>query len=279
MLTTALAAQNFAISLDEGIRRYWNGEYEATILVLAPTCAMDAPAGEKLECHKYLAFSHVALGDDMEAQAQFARLLATDPGYRLDPSLVSPKILVRFETARQELAKSVYEEGKLAYQAEEFARAVELLDRTLELDPTHELAREYRELSEERQHLKDARAATLNASPPAQTAPTPQPAAELEEKVYRLTSDINRPVLIQRVQPEYPRGARNRRIEGSVVVSVVIDQSGAVTQSKIVRSVDAHLDRAALEALEGWRYRPATLNGFPVAVYGIIELSFQLEGS
>lgn len=278
----ALLAQSFDVALDEGIRRYWNGEYEATIDVLEGACTMNASSGEKIECHKYLAFSLVALGAEDEAREQFTRLLSTDPGYRLDESLVSPKILVRFERARQDLAQSIYRDGKAAYQGEDFARAIELLDQTLELDPTNELAEEYRELGRERMRLSEARAVVSSMpsveEPPA-PVPAPKPAAELEDKVYRLTSDINRPVLLERVAPEYPRMARLRRVEGSVVVSIVIDRNGLVTQSKIIRSADGHLDQAALDAVEAWRYQPATLNGFPVAVHGIIELSFRLEGS
>jgi len=275
----ALLAQSFDLALDEGIRRYWNGEYEATIDVLEPACTMNASSGEKIECHKYLAFSLVALGADDDAREQFSRLLSRDPGYRLDESLVSPKILVRFERARQDLAQSIYHNGKAAYHSEDFAKAIELLDQTLRLDPTNELAAEYRELGQERMRLSEAReAVAAPAEPPAPVA-APKPAAVLEDKVHRLTSDINHPVLLERVAPEYPRMARLRRVEGSVVVSIVIDRNGLVTQSKIIRSVDVHLDRTALDAVEAWRYQPATLNGFPVAVYGIIELSFELDDS
>jgi len=273
----ALLTQSVNLALDEGIRRYWNGEYEATIDVLEPACAMNASSGETIECRKYLAFSLVALGDDDDAREQFSRLLSTDPGYRLDESLVSPKILVRFERARLDLAQSIYKNGKAAYQHEDFAEAIELLDEALRLDPTNELNQEYRELAQERMRLSEDRLAVAAKPPPAPVA-TPRPAAELEDKVYRLTSDINRPVLLERVAPEYPRMARLRRVEGSVVVSIVIDRNGRVTQSKIIRSVNVHLDRAALDAVATWRYQPATLNGFPVAVYGIIELSFELDG-
>jgi hypothetical protein len=49
----------------------------------------------------------------------------------------------------------------------------------------------------------------------------------------------------------------------------------------ITKSTEALLlsTMTALDAVEAWRYQPATLNGFPVAVYGIIELSFKLDGS
>ncbi len=127
--------------------------------------------------------------------------------------------------------------------------------------------------------MSEARAIANAHEPP----PTPEPVAaskpapEPEDKVYRLTSDITRPVLVQRVAAEYPRAARLRRVEGSVVLSVVIDRDGWVTQSKVIRSVSERVDQAALDAVEAWRYQPATLNGFPVAVYRNIELSFHLE--
>lgn len=111
ILAAALLAQNFDLALDEGIRRYWNGEYEATVNVLETACAMTESSGERLECHKYLAFSHIALGADDEAREQFTRLLSADPGYRLDETLASPKILVRFDTARKALANSIYDNG------------------------------------------------------------------------------------------------------------------------------------------------------------------------
>ncbi len=80
ILGVAVSAQSFELALDEGIRRYWNGEYEETILVLEPACNLNASSGEKLECHKYIAFSHVALGDDNEALRQFGhRTLELDP--------------------------------------------------------------------------------------------------------------------------------------------------------------------------------------------------------
>ncbi len=280
ILAITLAAQSFELALDEGIRRYWNGEYEATIDVLETACAMDADSGEKLECHKYLAFSHVALGEDNEAVNEFIALLSTDAGYRLDESLVSPKIILRFEGARSDLASSVYDNAKEAYQEQNFDDAVQLFERTMLLDPAHELAHEYAQLCRERIRLSKAPSAIdARELTPAADLPAPRPAAALEDKVYWLTSDIRPPVLLQRVSPQYPRTARLRRTEGSVVVSVVIDKNGLITQSKVIRSATDPLDRAAIDAVMQWQYEPATLNGFPVAVYRIIELSFTLDGS
>lgn len=266
-------------ALDEGIRRYWNGEYQATIEVLQPACTASAPSDESLECRKYLAFSHIALGDEPEAEHELTQLLSMDPGYRLDETLVSPKILQYFDRARSDLATAVYDEGKAAYRKGDLEGALERFERVLVLDATNELAAEYAELCRERMRVIQARAEAERPEPaPADTVPTPV-APEREDKVYRLTSEILRPQLVTRVTPEYPRTARVRRDEGAVVVSVVIDANGRITQPKVIRSVSEHLDRAALEALEKWRYEPARLNGLAVAVYSIIELSFVLNGS
>lgn len=275
----AFSAQSFELALDEGIRSYWNGDYEATIDVLRTACAMNASSGEKIECHKYLAFSHVALGSDDEASREFIELLSADAGYRLDDSLVSPKILARFEQARRELASSVYDNAKDAYQSERFDDALALFERAVRLDTTHELAREYAELSRERIRLIEAPSVAAARPPPPPPVAPAKPATELDDTVHWLTSEISRPLLVKRVSPRYPQSARLRRAEGSVVISVVIDKNGLITQSKVIRSVSEQLDRAALDAVGEWQYEPATLNGFPVAVYGIIELSFTLNGS
>jgi len=58
--------------------------------------------------------------------------------------------------------------------------------------------------------------------------------------------------------PSYPLAARRRGTEGTVVVRLSISRTGAVIGLEVVRSSgSALLDRAALEALERWRFKPA----------------------
>jgi len=77
------------------------------------------------------------------------------------------------------------------------------------------------------------------------------------------------------VTPAYPREARRDRLEGTVVLRVIVGLDGAVErgQTKVVRSVSG-LDAAAIAAIEGWRFTPALGHaGRPVRV--IIEVPFQ----
>ena len=66
--------------------------------------------------------------------------------------------------------------------------------------------------------------------------------------------------------PAYPVAARERAMEGSPVVEIWIDEHGQVNDVAIVESAGGLLDGAVLEAVAGWRFSPATLQGVPVSV-------------
>ncbi|WP_297733518.1 energy transducer TonB [uncultured Maricaulis sp.] len=63
---------------------------------------------------------------------------------------------------------------------------------------------------------------------------------------------------VELVAPEYPRGAERRGIEGTVRVSYSIDADGRVVNAEVVEATpEGVFDRAALAAIEAWRYAPA----------------------
>lgn len=63
---------------------------------------------------------------------------------------------------------------------------------------------------------------------------------------------------IERVAPEYPRGAERRGIEGSVRVTYSVAPTGEVVNAEIAEATPAGVfDRAALSAIESWRFAPA----------------------
>ena len=71
----------------------------------------------------------------------------------------------------------------------------------------------------------------------------------------------------------------DERIQGVVVVSGVVLSDGALTDVRVVRSLDAKygLDQEALKAARQWRFVPGTKDGVPVAVQISIELTFTLK--
>jgi periplasmic protein TonB len=83
--------------------------------------------------------------------------------------------------------------------------------------------------------------------------------------------------LIDRVQPDYPPLARGARIQGTVVLRAVISRDGTIENLQVV-SGHPMLVRAAVDAVQRWRYRPYLLNGEPVEVETQVTVNFILSG-
>src|ERR1700684_1627788 len=83
-------------------------------------------------------------------------------------------------------------------------------------------------------------------------------------------------VLITRVHPVYPPLARQTRISGTVRLHAIISKSGSV-ESLEVLSGHPLLVRAAMDAVQQWRYKPTLLNGEPVEVDTTIDVIFSLN--
>jgi TonB family protein len=81
--------------------------------------------------------------------------------------------------------------------------------------------------------------------------------------------------LTKRVPPEYPEEARQKRIQGTVVLNATIRKDGSVTVQSVA-SGDPVLSPAAIKAVRHWHYEPTLLNGQPVEVKTQIQVVFML---
>jgi TonB family protein len=95
-------------------------------------------------------------------------------------------------------------------------------------------------------------------------------------QVYSVGGDVTSPSVIYKVEPAYTEDARQQKIAGTVVLSVVVGTDGLAHDINISRSLDSGLDRQAAEAVAQWHFAPGTLNGEPVAVRAVIEVNFKL---
>jgi TonB family protein len=84
------------------------------------------------------------------------------------------------------------------------------------------------------------------------------------------------PILITQVSPIYPLSARASRIEGVVVVHVLIDKEGRVKKADVVDG-DPLLTQAALDAVRQWRFKPSTLGGAPAEAEVTVDVNFKLK--
>ena len=78
------------------------------------------------------------------------------------------------------------------------------------------------------------------------------------------------------VAPEYPDVARKAGIEGDVVLRVNVSEEGRVTGLKVLDGPPI-LARAAVKAVQQWRYHAWYVNGRPAAVVTTIVVSFRLH--
>ena len=83
--------------------------------------------------------------------------------------------------------------------------------------------------------------------------------------------------LISQVQPVYPAMAQRARVQGTVVLSAVISQDGRIENLRVL-SGHPWLVKAAMDAVQQWRYRPYLLTGQPVEVETQVTVNFMLNG-
>jgi len=87
------------------------------------------------------------------------------------------------------------------------------------------------------------------------------------------------PVVILRVPPVYPDEARKNGIQGEVQVQILVGADGSVKEAKVIKNESGakDLEKAALEAVNKWKFEPGKLNGKSVEVNVIIPIRFKLQ--
>jgi TonB family protein len=102
---------------------------------------------------------------------------------------------------------------------------------------------------------------------------------EAVDGVKRIGGDVIGPVLIYVPEPEYTELARQDKVQGFVLISLVVDEQGLPQHVHVSRGLGDGLNEKALEAVRQYRFNPASENGKPVAVYLNVEVNFELAAS
>ncbi len=113
---------------------------------------------------------------------------------------------------------------------------------------------------------------------PSEPQPEPEPIKPevIEGQVVDLTPDVVRPEIVSRVNPSYPPIAQQKKIEGTVIIGVLISERGDVAEAKVLRGSGYGLNEAALSAVRKWRFRPAVKEGKRVKVWMTYPIVFKL---
>jgi len=113
-------------------------------------------------------------------------------------------------------------------------------------------------------------ASVQRESSAAEAAPQPTSGPDLQA----LAAQLQR---TRYVPPQYPDSAMEDRISGTVTVQYVVDAKGRTKNVRVTESSPRGVfDRAAIDAIREWRYRPATYNGQPVEVPVRTLIRFEL---
>ena len=83
------------------------------------------------------------------------------------------------------------------------------------------------------------------------------------------------PVKVRHVNPVYPQEAQDAKVEGVVILEIVVGADGRVEDTRVLRSIPL-LDQAAIDAVTEWEFQPTLLNGAPTRVVMTVTINFTL---
>jgi TonB family protein len=111
-----------------------------------------------------------------------------------------------------------------------------------------------------------------------QFAKVPADFKALVDSLHPVRADgrIKNPTLMRNTRHEYPPIARAVRIQGVVILEILIDVDGHVRAARVLRSIPL-LDEAALACVRQWVFKPSVVSGASVAVLMNITESFVLQ--
>jgi TonB family protein len=111
--------------------------------------------------------------------------------------------------------------------------------------------------------------------PPSGSGPSSNKSS-LDPTALKVGGAISPPRRLVNVNPVYPPDAKEARVQGVVILEVLIGQDGKVENSRILRSIPM-LDQAAADAVRQWEFTPTLLNGNPVKVVMTVTVNFTLQ--
>jgi len=85
------------------------------------------------------------------------------------------------------------------------------------------------------------------------------------------------PQPVENPSPEYPEQALKDGIEGTVWVKIWVDEHGIARKSVLLKSDADVLNQATLDAAMKWKFKPAMLEGRPVAVWVTVPFKFKMD--
>jgi TonB family protein len=196
-------------------------------------------------------YSAPNLADPREAEPAVRQLIA------LAPNDVGP--ILRLASVQEEMKQLFIAEQTLVGTRQLYPEEIEVLKA---------LARFYA------RQTTTASMAQSRAETEKEPAPTPnQPDADGN---YRVGSNVRPPKKVESPATEYPDEAKVVGLEGIIIAEIWVDESGRVTNARLLRAIPM-LEDAALAAVMQWRFEPVVVDGKPVPVRMTVTTNFTLR--
>ena len=106
-------------------------------------------------------------------------------------------------------------------------------------------------------------------------APTPRIVHPEVKQTMRVSGMVEAGLLLHKTIPVYPALAKAARVSGTVVLEATISRNGTIENLRVTNGPPL-LQKAALDAVQSWVYRPYLLNGEPVEVETTVNVIFTL---
>ncbi len=203
--------------------------------------------------------------DFAEAQREIDLLAKADPT-NFTLTILRSKLDAQRKTLNQQQQQALDAQKTAALAAQQSAAGKAAAD---------QLAQQQARLVAQQKATQEA--AAEQARKQATSATEPGSGSANGATVAATTGPTSDAVLTKAVPPRYPAAAVRSRQEGWVVVSFTVDKDGKTSDVKVVDAQPRRIfDRAAVDAVEQYRFTPAMKNGAPVSSARQQRIEFKL---
>jgi TonB family protein len=277
VLGTAVSVQ--AQSLVAARELYASAEYHEALTILDTLSTGNHSRDDRRTIELYRTLCLLAVGRRADADRAIEMLVTHDPLYRPAADDIPPRMRAAFADTRKRLLPSIlqqkYAGAKAAFDRGEFGSAVEGFKQVLDglADPDMGPAATQSPLSDLRMLAVGFHELSVKASTPP-PAPAPAPAAPAVPQAARIYGigepNVVAPITIVQRVPSF-RGKVLK--EGTGVLEVIIDETGAVESARMRVPLHGAYDKLVLDATKTWQYQPATVHGVPVRFRKLVQVS------
>jgi TonB family protein len=95
--------------------------------------------------------------------------------------------------------------------------------------------------------------------------------------VIPLADDVAVGMLVKKAAPVYPMIAKAAHVQGVVVLAATIGKDGKIHNLEVLGTPSSLLTGSAVDAVKSWEYKPYLLNGEPVEVESVIDVTYKLD--